>query len=122
MRYLRAALVHLGHATVYSLRGLASALRHEEAFRQELYVLVLIVPLGCWAADTLLERVLLAGSWVLVMIVELLNSAVELMVDKVTPERCTRAARAKNMASAAVFCAVMFACVIWGVILLPKLW
>jgi diacylglycerol kinase (ATP) len=121
LRALRYSIVHLAQATTYSLRGLASAARHEEAFRQELLVLVLIVPFGCWAADTVMERLLLAGSWVLVLIVELLNTALELMVDKVSPEWNEAAGRAKNMGSAAVFCAVMFSCVVWGLILLPKI-
>lgn len=104
-------------ATGFSLAGLRAAYRHEQAFRLELLVLVFVVPLGLWFGETGVQRALLIGSWSLVLIVELLNSAMEVLVDRIWPERSELAGRAKDMGSAAVFCAITLACVVWLLIL-----
>ncbi len=105
-------------ATQFSLAGLRAAYRHEEAFRLELLVLVVVVPAGLWLGNTGEQRALLIGSWCLVLIVELLNSAMEVLVDRLWPERNELAGRAKDMGSAAVFCAIVLACVVWVLLLI----
>ncbi|MEJ2479316.1 MAG: diacylglycerol kinase [Acidihalobacter sp.] len=103
---------------VYSWRGLRAAFRHEEAFRQELLLVVLLVPLALWLGHDAVQRALLAASVMLVLIVELLNSAVEAAIDRFGAERHPLSARAKDMASAAVFLSFINAAVIWAVVLL----
>lgn len=101
----------------YTRQGLIACYRHEEAFRVEVWLAVLLVPLAYWLASTVLEFALLVGAVVLVMIVELLNSAVEAVVDRFGEERNALAGRAKDQGSAAVFLAiVVFGCV-WGAII-----
>jgi diacylglycerol kinase (ATP) len=104
----------------YSMRGLKACYELEEAFRQEVFVLVPLVPVGLWLGDTPVERAMLVGSLMLVPIVELLNSAIEANVDRVGLERHELSKRAKDIASAAVFTSILFAAVIWALILLPK--
>ena len=113
-------LTRIVRAFGYSMQGLRSALRHEAAFRQELMLAVVLLPLGVWLGETGVERVLLAGSWLLVMIVELLNSAVEATVDRFGPERHELAGRAKDIGSAAVLLAIVLAMLVWLLILLPR--
>lgn len=100
-------------ATAYSLAGLRAAFRHEQAFRLEVLVLAFVIPAGLWLGKTGVQRALLIGSWCLVIVVELLNSAIELLVDRLWPERNALAGRAKDMGSAAVFCAIVLAAAVW---------
>lgn len=110
-------LTRLVKATRYSLAGLQAAYRHEQAFRLETLVLVFVVPGGLWLGKTGAERALLIGSWCLVMVVELLNSAVEALVDRIGTERTELAGRAKDMGSAAVFAAIVLAAAVWVLVL-----
>jgi diacylglycerol kinase (ATP) len=103
---------------VYSWRGLSAAFRHEEAFRQELLLVAVLVPLALWLGHSAVQRALLAASVLLVLIVELLHSAIEAAIDRFGSERHPLSARAKDMASAAVFLTFINAAVIWAVILL----
>jgi diacylglycerol kinase (ATP) len=109
--------LHLVRAARYSLLGLRAAWRHEEAFRQEILVLVAVIPLGWWLGQTGLERLILIGSWWLVLVVELLNSAIEAAVDHAGSERNALAGRAKDLGSAAVFCTLLLAVSAWVLIL-----
>ena len=109
------------NATGYSLEGLAAAARHEAAFRQELLLAAVLVPLGLWLGADGVERALLAGSVLLVLVVELLNSAVEATVDRVSLEDHELARRAKDYGSAAVMLSLAAACVVWLLVLLPRL-
>jgi diacylglycerol kinase (ATP) len=111
-------LTHLLAACRYSWKGLKAAVRHEHAFRQELVVALLVIPLGLYLGDGGVEKLLLAGSWVLVMIVELLNSAVEAVVDLVSPDYTPLAGRAKDLGSAAVFLALVLVAFVWIMILI----
>lgn len=111
------ALRHLLNATRYSLAGLRAAVRHEEAFRLELLTLVVAVPVAVWLGENGVERALLIGSCLLVLVVELVNSAIEAVVDRIGPERNELAGRAKDLGSAAVFCAIVLAVVIWVLVL-----
>lgn len=104
-------------ATGYSWRGVRAAFRHEAAFRQELLLLVVLAPVALWLGNSGIEYALLVGSLLLVLMVELLNSAVEAVVDRIGPEHHTLAGRAKDIGSAAVFVALVNAAVIWLFIL-----
>jgi len=105
------------NATHYSLAGLAAAARHEDAFRQELILVVLLAPLALWLGDTGVERALLIGSLILVLIVELLNSAVEAAVDRISFENHRLAKRAKDLGSAAVMLSLANAGLVWLLVL-----
>ena len=103
----------------FSMAGFRACFRHEEAFRQEVYALLALVPLGGWLGRTGVERALLVGSLLIVPIVELLNSAVEANVDRVGLERHELSRRAKDVASAAVFLSIVLAALVWLLVLLP---
>ncbi|MBG6244621.1 diacylglycerol kinase [Candidatus Symbiopectobacterium sp. 'North America'] len=105
-------------ATGYSLKGLKQAWQHEAAFRQELMLLVVAVLVACWLPVSLLERLLLIGV-VVVVLMELVNSAIEAVVDRVGTEHHELSGRAKDIGSAAVFMALVFAAVVWVSILWP---
>jgi len=106
------------NATRYSLEGLAAAARHEDAFRQELMLVVVFAPLGLWLGKTGVERALLVGCLLLVLIVELLNSAVEATVDRLSLDQHPLAKRAKDLGSAAVMLSLLLAGVTWLLVLL----
>jgi diacylglycerol kinase (ATP) len=100
------------------LAGLAAAARHEDAFRQELILVVLLTPLALWLGSTGVERALLIGSLIIVLIVELLNSAIEATVDRISFENHRLAKRAKDIGSAAVMLSLVNAGVVWLLIIL----
>jgi diacylglycerol kinase (ATP) len=104
----------------FSMQGFIACYEHEEAFRQEVWVLIPSLPLGLWMGETPVERALLVGSLLVVLIVELLNSAIEANVDRVGLEHHELSGRAKDIASAAVFLSITFAAAVWGLILIPK--
>lgn len=104
----------------YSLAGLRAAWRFESSFRLEAYLFVVLAPLGFLLGQNGVERALLVGTALLVLIVELLNGAVEAIVDKTTPEFHELAERAKDMGSAAVFLAMLGVVFTWSVILLSR--
>ncbi|WP_018233734.1 diacylglycerol kinase [Thioalkalivibrio thiocyanodenitrificans] len=101
----------------YSWTGLRSAFRHEEAFRQELLLCLVLVPAAFWLTDAGLERALLVGSLFVILIVELLNSGIEAAIDRFGGERHKLSARAKDLGSAAVFVAFAHALVVWVLVL-----
>jgi diacylglycerol kinase (ATP) len=104
----------------FSMSGFRACFRLEDAFRQEVFLLIPLVPLALWLGATTVERALLVGSLLLVPIVELLNSAIEANVDRVGYERHELSARAKDIASAAVLSSIGYTLVIWGIVLIPK--
>ena len=108
------------NATCYSTKGLRSAFANEAAFRQELMLTVILAPLGFWLGETAVERTLLVGSLLIVLITELLNSALENIVDRIGPEHNVLAGRAKDQGSAAVMTALALVLLVWSMILLPK--
>ena len=108
---------HLMNATRYSFQGLRYAWINEEAFRQEVFVLVVALPVGWILGKNAVERALLIGSCLLVVVVELLNSAIEAAVDRIGTEHQEISGHAKDMGSAAVFCALVLAAVVWLLIL-----
>ncbi|MBL8264583.1 MAG: diacylglycerol kinase [Xanthomonadaceae bacterium] len=104
-------------ATVWSLQGLRAAWLHESSFRLEVYLLVVLAPLACWLVDGPIERALMIGSCLLVLAAELLNSAIEAVIERYGPEFHELAGRAKDMGSAAVFVLMMNVLLVWGLIL-----
>jgi diacylglycerol kinase (ATP) len=106
------------NAAGYSLSGLAAAARHEDAFRQELILVALATPVALWLGSTGVERALLIGSLFLVLVVELLNSAIEATVDRISFENHRLAKRAKDIGSAAVMLSLVNAGVVWLLIIL----
>lgn len=104
----------------YSAQGLAAAVRYESSFRMELYLFTVLAPLSLWLGSSPIERVLMLGSLLLILIVELLNGAVEAIVDKTTPEYHELAGRSKDMGSAAVFLCMVNAAATWALILVPR--
>ena len=113
----KTGLQRLLNAAGYSLEGLAAAARHEDAFRQELFLFAVLAPLGLWLGKSGLERALLVGCLLLVLIVELLNSAIEATVDRISFENHRLAKRAKDIGSAAVMLSLANAGLIWILIL-----
>lgn len=107
---------HLMAAAGYSLQGLRAAWQHETAFRQEVMGAAVLTPLAIWLGENAVEWSLLIGSILLVMMMEIINSAIEAAVDRFGPERHELVGRAKDMGSAAVFLALVFAALVWGLI------
>ncbi|MGD9870226.1 MAG: diacylglycerol kinase [Thauera sp.] len=113
----KTGLRRVWNAFHYSLDGLGAAYRHEDAFRQEVWLAVVAIPLAVWLGEGALERALMIGCVLLVLIVELVNSAIEATVDRVSLERHQLAKRAKDIGSAAVLIALLNAAVVWGLVL-----
>jgi diacylglycerol kinase (ATP) len=103
-------------ATFFSLAGLRAAWRDEAAFRQELVLAIVLVPAALWLGRTAVERALLIGSCFIVLIVELLNTALENVVDRVGREPHPLAGKAKDLGSAAVFVSLALVLVTWGLV------
>jgi diacylglycerol kinase (ATP) len=110
-------LTRIIRACGYSAAGLKAAFINEQAFRQELYLLSILLPLGLWLGEGGVERALLTGSLLLVPIIELLNSAIEAVVDRFGGERHELSGRAKDIGSAAVLLSILLACAVWALVL-----
>ncbi|TFH50257.1 MAG: diacylglycerol kinase [Lysobacterales bacterium] len=115
-------LGRLWHAARYSLQGLHAAYRHEAAFRQELILGTLLIPLAValavWSPLSWTQCALLIGSVLLILLVELLNSAIESVVDRISGEPHALSKRAKDTGSAAVLVTLVICAVVWGLVLL----
>jgi diacylglycerol kinase (ATP) len=114
----KTGLQRLWNALGYSLQGMASAFRHEDAFRQECLLAALLIPAALLLHLGVTEKALMIASVLLVLIVELLNSAVEAAVDRISLENHLLAKRAKDIGSAAVFLSLINVAVVWALILL----
>jgi diacylglycerol kinase (ATP) len=117
----KTGLVRIWHAFFHSCAGLADAWRHESAFRQEVLLAAILVPVAFAAPVAPAERALLVGSVLLVMIVELLNTGVEVAIDRISYERHSLSKRAKDIGSAAVLVALVQLAMVWGLVLWPHL-
>ena len=106
------------NACFFSVAGFKATWRHEEAFRQEVALFLVTTPLALWVGHGNVEKLLLIGSMVLVLLVELLNSAVEAVVDRVGFEHHELSGRAKDIGSAAVMLSLIWAAFTWVLILL----
>lgn len=107
----------LVNAFGYSIDGFKAAFKHEDAFRQEVFLAIVLIPLGLYLGKTGVEKALLVAVVLLVLIVELFNSAIEAAVDHTSLERHPLAKRAKDIGSAAVFVALAIAVSVWGLVL-----
>ena len=104
------------NATLYSFAGLRSAWQTEAAFRQECVAVVILMPVAAWLGQSAVQRALLVSSCVLVLIVELLNTAVEFVVDRVGTDHNELSGRAKDLGSAAVFTSIALGVFVWALI------
>jgi diacylglycerol kinase (ATP) len=106
------------NACKFSYYGYKATWEHEEAFRQEVLLFIVTTPLALWLGETVIEKLLLIGSMILVLLVELLNSAIEAVVDRVGLERHELSGRAKDIGSAAVNLSLIWAAITWISILI----
>lgn len=114
----KTGLRRLINAFGYSVDGLKAAYRNEDAFRQEVLMAVILIPLACYLGNDAVAKALMIGSVLLVMIVELLNSAIEATVDRISLENHQLAKRAKDIGSAAVLVSLINLVVVWGLLIL----
>ena len=112
-------IARLINAMGYSRDGLSAAWRHEAAFREEVLLAIVTIPLALFFGNSGVDRALLIGSILLILIVEILNSGLEAIVDKASPEKHELAKRAKDMGSAAVLLSLVNAAVVWVCVLWP---
>lgn len=110
----------LWNATGYSITGIKAACRNEAAFRQELVIVLILLPTAFWLGENFTQRALLIFSLLAVLMVELLNSAIESVVDRIGSEPNELSGRAKDMGSAAVMISLIAAGVVWGLVVLER--
>jgi len=115
-------LRHIGKAFIWSAAGIKTAWKNELAFRVEAIIIIILIPLGIWLGKSAAERALLIASCLLILIIELLNSAIEAVVDRIGTEHHELSGRAKDMGSAAAFFAMLTAGIIWALIACERFW
>ncbi len=115
-------LRHIGKAFIWSAAGIQTAWKNELAFRVEAIIIIILIPLGIWLGKSAAERALLIASCLLILIIELLNSAIEAVVDRIGTEHHELSGRAKDMGSAAAFFAMLTAGIIWALIACERFW
>ena len=113
----KTGIKRLANAFTYSVAGTLAAFKHEDAFRQEVILSVVLIPLAIYLGQTAIEQALMIASILLIIIVELLNSSLEATVDRISVKRHKLSKRAKDIGSAAVFFSLVNASVIWFLIL-----
>jgi diacylglycerol kinase (ATP) len=113
-------LLRVVRAFGIAAKGLAGALREEAAFRQEVALAVVVIPLGLWLGRSGIERALLIAPMLLILVVELMNSAIEAVVDRVGLERHRLSGLAKDLGSAAVFVSFLTLAAVWALVLLDR--
>ncbi|MTD28975.1 diacylglycerol kinase [Erwinia sorbitola] len=114
-------LTRIIKAAGYSWKGILAAWQHEAAFRQEAIAAIVAVIVACWLDVDAITRVLLIGSVVMVIVVEIINSAIEAVVDRIGSELHPLSGRAKDMGSAAVLLTILLAIFVWIMLLVPYL-
>jgi len=107
-------------ATGYSAQGISAAWKHEAAFRQETMLLIVLTPVALWLGETVLEQALLIVVCLLVLVVELINSAIEAAIDRHGEERHELSGQAKDMGSAAVFFSLVIVVLTWGAVICDR--
>lgn len=117
----KSGLVRIWRAFFYSLAGFSAALKYEHAFRQELFLVLVLLPLAVFLPLSIGEKALLISTLLLVLVVELLNSAIEAVVDRISLDNHDLSKRAKDLGSAAVFLSCVIVIVIWGCIAGPAM-
>ena len=100
----------------YTIAGFNAAWIHEEAFRQEMIIAVLVFPLGIWLGESGTQKAILIGIYFIIPLAELLNSAIEAVIDRIGKERNALSGRAKDLGSAAVFLSICIVLIVWGMI------
>ncbi|RTZ40003.1 diacylglycerol kinase [Candidimonas sp. SYP-B2681] len=110
------------NATRYSAQGLAAAFKHEAAFRQELLLVALLLPVAVWISRSIGELLLLIGALLLILVIELLNSALEALADTITVEHHPMIGRAKDLGSAAVMLSILFCGLVWLCVIASHIW
>lgn len=113
----KTGLRRIWNAFGYSLEGFHAAYKHEHAFRQEIWLAAILIPLALWLPVSVISKLLLVASVLLVIIVELLNSAIEAVVDRISLDHHILAKRAKDIGSAAVLVSMLGVLITWGMIL-----
>ena len=113
----KTGIKRLANAFTFSVAGTLAAFKHEDAFRQEVILSIVLIPLAIYLGQTAIEQALMITSILLIIIVELLNSSVEATVDRISVKRHKLSKRAKDIGSAAVFFSLVNATVIWFLIL-----
>lgn len=113
----KTGLTRIIHAYGYSMQGIRAALKHEAAFRQEMLLAIILIPLAFFITQDTVKLALLISTPLLVLVVEILNSAIEAVVDRFGEEHHELSGRAKDMGSAAVFFSLLIVAVVWGLIL-----
>ena len=113
----KTGIKRLANAFTYSVAGTFAAFKHEDAFRQEVFLSIILIPLAIYLGHTAIEQALMIASILLIIIVELLNSSLEATVDRISVKRHKLSKRAKDIGSAAVFFSLVNATVIWFLIL-----
>ncbi|WP_178863877.1 diacylglycerol kinase [Thiomicrorhabdus cannonii] len=121
MKSPHTGLKRVFYAAGYSWKGFKSTWQHEAAFRQEVILFTLLIPVSFWLGETAAERAILIAVLLIVLLVELLNSAVESVVDRIGEEYHKLSGRAKDQGSAAVFLSFLIAILVWGGFLISKL-
>ena len=112
----KTGFIRIIHAFGYSMQGIRAAFKHEAAFRQELLLAIILIPLAFFVTQDVVKLALLISSPILVLVVEILNSAIEAVVDRFGEEHHELSGRAKDMGSAAVMFSLIIVAVIWGLI------
>jgi len=113
-------LTRIINAYGYSMKGLRAAFVNESAFRQEFVLALVLTPLAIWLGSNAIEYILLIGSALLVLVVELLNSAIEAVVDRIGDEHHDLSGRAKDIGSAAVLISLCIVALVWGLIIFQR--
>jgi len=116
------SLMRVVRAFGYSANGVKYAWQEEAAFRQELFLAVIFVPLGLLLGEGAVEKVLLVGACLLVLVVELLNTGIEAVVDRIGLEKHELSGVAKDLGSAAVLLSLFMWAFTWGLLVLPQMW
>jgi diacylglycerol kinase (ATP) len=115
-------LRHIGNAAIWSAAGVKTAWKNELAFRIEAIIITIMMPAGIWLGRSAAERALLIASCLLILVTELLNSALEAVVDRIGTERHELSGRAKDMGSAAAFFSMLTAAIVWALIAYDRFW
>ena len=113
-------LTRIFNAAGYSWLGLKAAYKHESAFRQELWLAIIMIPLGAYIGETLTAKAILITSVLFVLVVELLNSSIEAVVDRIGHEPHALSGRAKDMGSAAVMISLVMTALIWAAVIIEQ--
>jgi diacylglycerol kinase (ATP) len=121
MKRSRTGWIRIWDATGYSLNGIKAAWRNEAAFRQEVVLVSVLLPCAWWVGTTLTQRALLVFSLFVVLMVELLNSALETLADRIGTAHHELSGRAKDLGSAAVMVSLVAAAAVWGIVAWDKL-